>query len=230
MALEKGIYEQVVNDEVKSDISSLSGLKATTEKMDGDYSSILIIKYIESVVRKVIEDKENVEDKVEVANEIIRHLASSFKDYGFDSKIIDPKGEALTEIRDQRFSSNRLVRPNTSLVTSMLFSGDSEYKLVDELKKEILSSDRVDMLISFLRVSGIAMIRRELNEFAERGGKLRVVCTTYTGATEPRAVKEISGLPNAEVKISYDTQHTTLHAKAYMFIRNTDFNTAYIGS
>ena len=96
MALEKGIYEQVVNDEVKSDISSLSGLKATTEKMDGDYSSILISKYIESVVRKVIEDKENVEDKVEVANEIIRHLASSFKDYGFDSKIIDPKGEALT--------------------------------------------------------------------------------------------------------------------------------------
>ena len=230
MALEKGIYEQVVNDEVKSDISSLSGLKATTERMDGDYSSILISKYIESVVRKVIEDKENVEDKVEVANEIIRHLASSFKDYGFDSKIIDPKGEALTEIRDQRFSSNRLVRPNTSLVTSMLFSGDSEYKLVDELKKEILSSDRVDMLVSFLRVSGIAMIRRELNEFAERGGKLRVVCTTYTGATEPRAVKEISGLPNAEVKISYDTQHTTLHAKAYMFIRNTDFNTAYIGS
>ena len=155
MALEKGIYEQVVNDEVKSDISSLSGLKATTERMDGDYSSILISKYIESVVRKVIEDKENVEDKVEVANEIIRHLASSFKDYGFDSKIIDPKGEALTEIRDQRFSSNRLVRPNTSLVTSMLFSGDSEYKLVDELKKEILSSDRVDMLVSFLRVSGI---------------------------------------------------------------------------
>ena len=106
MALEKGIYEQVVNDEVKSDISSLSGLKATTERMDGDYSSILISKYIESVVRKVIEDKENVEDKVEVANEIIRHLASSFKDYGFDSKIIDPKGEALTEIRDQRFSRN----------------------------------------------------------------------------------------------------------------------------
>ncbi|MCI7606770.1 MAG: DUF3427 domain-containing protein [Spirochaetales bacterium] len=230
MSLEKGIYELVVNKEVKEEISSLSTLKATTDKLDGDSSSILISKYVENVLRKILEDTNSVEDKVEIANEVISKLSDSFPDYGLNQLIIEKKGEALKEVRDTKVNTKELERPSSSISTSMLFTGDSQIKLVDELNKEIVSSDKIDMLVSFLRVSGIAMIRVALNEFAERGGKLRVICTTYMGATEPEAVREIANLPNAEVKISYDTKHTRLHAKAYMFHRNTGFDTAYIGS
>ena len=230
MSLEKGIYELVVNKEVKEEISSLSTLTATTDKLDGDSSSILISKYVENVLRKILEDTNSVEDKVEIANEVISKLSDSFPDYGLNQLIIEKKGEALKEVRDTKVNTKELERPSSSISTSMLFTGDAQIKLVDELNKEIVSSDKIDMLVSFLRVSGIAMIRVALNEFAERGGKLRVICTTYMGATEPEAVREIANLPNAEVKISYDTKHTRLHAKAYMFHRNTGFDTAYIGS
>ena len=230
MSLEKGIYEQVLNREVEKDIASLSELRATTKKMDKDSSSVLLSQYIENFIRKVLEDKSEVNDKIQIANMIIDQLATSFPEYEFDSKLIDKKGEALKEVRDERVNTNELERPKTSLIKSKLFSGEKEFRFLDELKKEIVSSDNVDMLVSFVKVSGIAMIRKELNEFANKGGKLRVVCTTYMGATDANAVKEISELPNAEVKISYDTKHTRLHAKAYMFRRNSGFDTAYIGS
>jgi HKD family nuclease len=123
------------------------------------------------------------------------------------------------------------ITPYTRLTHSELFTGGNiGLSLESELKKEILSSDRIDLLVSFIKFKGIIILERELREFTKRGGKLRVITTTYMGASDYKAIQLLSKLENTEVKISYNTGNERLHAKAYLFKRNTGFHTGYIGS
>ena len=71
----------------------------------------------------------------------------------------------------------------------------------------------------------------ELTAFTKREGvRLRVIATTYTQATDYKAIVALAELPNTKVKINYETNHARMHAKSYLFKRATGFSTAYIGS
>ena len=99
-----------------------------------------------------------------------------------------------------------------------------------ELAAEMASADQVDILVSFIKWSGLRLLIPAFEELRDRRIPVRVITTSYMGASDPPAVEWLARLPNVKVRVSYDTQRTRLHAKAYHLRRASGFSVAYIGS
>ena len=144
--------------------------------------------------------------------------------------------ELLQQIKPEPPLVASTTRPDTPLSASSLLTGSSRSpSLRSQLIKELSTCDKADWLVSFIKYAGIVPLLPTLREFtqipAEDGGpRLRIATTSYMGATDLKAISELLGLPNTEIRVSYDTKRTRLHAKAYLFHRNTGFGSAYIGS
>lgn len=115
------------------------------------------------------------------------------------------------------------------LDTTLLTNAPGEPNLWNQLRSEIESSDSIDLVMAFIRRSGISPLLEALHRHCSDGRPLRVLTTTYTGSTERRALDQLAEL-GADLRISYDLTTTRLHAKAWLFHRRTGFSTAYVGS
>ncbi len=122
-------------------------------------------------------------------------------------------------------------RPSTPLTESaLLTNARGEPSLGHELRAELGSADEVDLLCAFVKWHGLRLLEDELARLRDRGVRVRVVTTTYMGATERTALDRLVRDFGAEVRIQYDKDRTRLHAKAWLFGRKTGFDTAYVGS
>ena len=170
--------------------------------------------------------------QVDLANRVLEVLSAYSTDREV-AELVDSGAQLLLEVGSP-LAPGRLrqprPRPGIPLRDSVLLvNGHKDLQIGTQVALEIQSADRVDLLCAFVRFAGVRMIRKELEEFLLRGGEMRVIASVYTGSTEKRALDELVGL-GARVKVSYETAQTRLHAKAWLFDRNSGFHTAYVGS
>ena len=235
-----GLYEQVINRELDSELADTDKLSQTAP-IDSEEASKILSKYVAEIVEKGLENvKDNGGDlssQVELVNRIVSTITSETHEPEFDSQSVAQRAEQLLALMDKQNNilavneKAEIVRPETSIAMSSLFTGAvHEPQMYTELKKEIVSCNRIDMLVSFIKWSGLRLIMSELSEFTQKGGELRIITTAYMGATDVKAIEELRKLPNTKIKVSYNTKITRLHAKAYIFYRDTGFTTAYVGS
>jgi superfamily II DNA or RNA helicase len=241
--MNEGIYEELVTQLISEKLKELDKDKFFVKKkiIDKEEASSFLSKHLSHTLKhafETISGKNKVEQQIEIANKVIRLLKEELNKQDFNDDLITVEGELLSAVfskTDAHFSNLDLhlkeITPYTRLTHSELFTGgNSGLSLESELKKEILSSNQINLLVSFIKFKGIIILEKELREFTERGGKLKVITTTYMGASDYKAIQLLACLKNTEVKISYNTGNERLHAKAYLFYRNTGFHTAYIGS
>lgn len=239
--IKQGIYESIINNKILKEINDET-LIVEKDKLNAEDAKLVLTEYISDVTRtalKYMRDNTSEEDEylikqIKVCNEIIDLLKNELNDEEFEDLKISESAEVLTSVYSKINNAsytNKVVRPETSIARTSLFTGSRrEPNLNEELKREIQSSDEICMLVSFIRWSGLRTILDELREFTNKGKKLRIITTSYMSATQPKAVIELAKLNNTEVKVSYDVERTRLHAKAYIFKRDNGFSTAYVGS
>lgn len=241
--MNQGIYEELITQLVSEKLKELDREEFFLKKslIDKEEASNILSKHLSKTLKhafQLIKGENKVGQQIEIANKIIRFLKEELNKQEFEDDLINIEGKILKAVfskTDAHFSNLDLhlkeITPYTRLTQSELFTGgNAGLSLESELKKEILSSNQINFLVSFIKFKGVIILEKELREFTELGGKLKVITTTYMGASDYKAIHLLSSLKNTEVKISYNTGNERLHAKAYLFYRNTGFHTAYIGS
>ena len=240
--LHHGLYEQVINNALNSELAEIPEARKALAPIDKAEASKVLAQYLADVVQKgldnVLDNGGDISAQIALTNQIVDLIQSTTKEADFAALGVDQRAEqllALLREADPRLvvgkTASDLSRPETSIAQSSLFTGAiHEPQMYTELKKEIVSADRIDMLVSFIKWSGLRLLMDELREFTQNGGELRIITTSYMGATDVKAIEELRQLPNTKIKVSYDTKRTRLHAKTYVFYRDTGFTTAYVGS
>lgn len=237
-----GIYEQLITNLISGRLNRdkfYVGEKVLEQADAAVWLSRFLSRVIEYAVNCLPTGDDQLQRQIELSNQLILWLKDKLQDDEFfDENLLEGQGKILTALYEienpvaadlKKYVDD--IFPLTGLTQSELFCGSNAgLSLESELKREILSSDTIYWLVSFIKWAGIRIFRNELEEFTRSGRKLKVITTSYMGATDAKAVEFLASLPNTEVKLSYNTQRERLHAKSYLFIRNTGFNTGYIGS
>ena len=237
-----GIYEQLITQLVEQNLDRDAFYVGERTLEAGEAATLLsrfLTRIIEIAMDSVPNGDSRIHEQIKLANTIVQWLSQHIRDEELISEnLLDSQGKILTSLFDK---SNPIaadlpkyvesIMPITGLSQSELFCGSNVgISLETEIKREIQSSDKIYWLVSFIKWAGIRIFKNELEAFTRSGKQLKIITTSYMGATDAKAVEFLASLPNTEVKLSYNTNRERLHAKSYLFKRNTGFHTGYIGS
>lgn len=231
-AMDLGVYESLLTEHLHAQLAHRTDLRPDFAAVDDAEQALAITRYLAPFIERSLRAARTVEDRAALARRVLEVLPETFTD-GAALHTKDPgKITRLDEVRQTGgLGSHRVTRPATPFSDAALMTnGRGEPTLAAELRGELASADRVDLLCAFVKWQGLRLLENQLTELRERGVPLRVITTTYLGATDARALDALVNEFGAEVRVNYETNQTRLHAKAWLLRRNTGFDTAYVGS
>lgn len=246
-ALPDGLYDLLLTESLASSLLGLDQSQSIIQAPEHGATELLT----DVLTRQLGAALEDIADgiahssqlQLELVNELLRHLrrqhAAKEISTASDSNTasIDLLASPLRVLKGIHSNRRHLEAPELGLTSPWLFTaGKGSPSLLNEIRRELASADQVNILVSFITVSGVRKLRDVLHQITasdaqgQQSARLRILTTTYTGATEARALDELARLPGCEVRVSLDGRRTRLHAKAWIFQRHTGFGSAYVGS
>ncbi len=216
--LPQGLYDQVLTEHLADLIEEAEARLGSVDQAEAPYR---FSQHIGDLVARALEGRE-LDTQLDLANQIVTLLGEGGERIAAPPRALRAVGSTDTP--------PQTIEPDIGLSAhDLLVNARGEPQLAPELRKELASADSVDLIVAFVRWYGVRLLLEPLEDAVCRGASIRLLTTTYTGSTERRALDELRER-GVDVRVSYDTETTRLHAKAWIFHRDTGFSTAYVGS
>ncbi|HRQ57414.1 MAG TPA: hypothetical protein PLN31_08345 [Azoarcus taiwanensis] len=198
--LPNGLYDLLLDGALKELALQLQEAgQADVTKLEGKQRRQRLAEALAKMLPELLEEAASTDDEgtreqyeLELINGILRALRRPAPEWS----------APVLALRSVHRNAASLEHPPTGLRSPWLFTaGRADPSLFSELRAELASADHVDIVVSFITWSGL---RKLLDVFESatavdaRGHprtRLRVITTTYTGATEARAVEALAALP-----------------------------------
>ena len=230
----EGLYDSVVDGRLKKllDAAARAGIDIGTRELKARDGRLLTReladRLIEVLEAKLGSDRLATSEDIALVNTLLRQILDA------DPGSSGAAAEVLPLVLE-RVGPRRHLNPPDLSDHGLLTGREGTESLLVQLKRELATCNRVDWLVSFIKLSALRMLQPDIEEFLARGGAMRVVTTAYMGATEPKALEELAAISLAHgsrlgIRFSRESDATRLHAKAYIHRRDSGFGSAYIGS
>ena len=226
-SLLEGLYESLITRGLEERLAVLENFDVQRGVVDDADGPDILARHVRDVTLRALRQERDAGRRLALVNRIVGGLGASDDMLSSAGQLLAVTVPALpgTVVRGLR------ERPATPLSdAALLTNAPGEPGVGHEIRAELASADRVDVIMAFVKWYGLRLLEGPLEAARERGVPVRLITTTYMGATERAALDRLVGDFGANVKVQYDAQRTRLHAKAWLFRRNTGFDTAYVGS
>lgn len=230
-----GLYEQLVTAGLDHQLGGLDARDvAQRSELDKEEAADRIALHLGQLVRRAIagmDQNTRAKAGLALAQQVMELLKESSRAVDADD-LLSPAGDVLRAVsRLQPDGQPEIIAlPATPLLdTTLLTNAPGEPRIGFQLASELPSADRIDVLMAFIRQTGVRPLLASMRRHCERDRPLRVLTTTYTNSTELAALVAMQAA-GAQIRVSYDTSSTRLHAKAWLFHRLSGYSTAFIGS
>ncbi|OQD55512.1 helicase [Streptomyces phaeoluteigriseus] len=226
-----GLYEQLITLRFEQKLNELAqlGWHPVSDPVGPESVPHVLARHVSRTVQQVLRNLP-AGDRVHAANHILESISTLEGAQEWVDLVAEGPRQLLA-MTQQEAPGVFAVRPGIPLSdTALLTNAPEDPSLGFELRAELATADQVDLLCAFVKWHGLRVIERSLQAANARNVPIRVLTTTYIGATERRALDRLVRDFNAEVKVNYETRSTRLHAKAWLFRRRSGYDTAYVGS
>src|SRR4051812_9252508 len=229
-AVQPGPRDHLVRRALERALAELSPDLIEQSPLDPAEAPSRLARHALEEIARILDKEQPADDQARRVNEVLRRLAGDGEDT--DSEVALPAKilhgiRARTPLGDP---APLAPLPATPLSQSdLLVNAEGQPNMGSEIRAELATADSVDLICAFVIWSGVRHLREALQGVIARKGRVRVITTTYMGATEPEAVDALHAL-GAEVRVALDARTTKLHAKAWLLERGSGLSTAFVGS